>query len=148
MSWVRVLVMLAACAAGVAHGEAYPCVAEPGFIAAVGEASDVEAPSVGEGFGIAGKQKGTRFTPKNKESVKQDNASRNEGTNRCENCGVETIPAEQHKKGVTPPTNETQVDHVVPKSKGGKGVPDNGQVLCRECNLQKGDKEQGSEVPR
>jgi hypothetical protein len=142
MNWFRVLVVLAVCAAGVVRGETNPCVVEPGLIVAVNEAGGVEAPGVVDGFGIAGKQRGTRFTPKNKESVKQENASRNDGTNRCESCGVETVPAQQHKKGVTPPTNETQVDHVVPKSKGGKGVPDNGQVLCRECNLKKGDKEQ------
>jgi 5-methylcytosine-specific restriction endonuclease McrA len=58
------------------------------------------------------------------------------------NCGVETVPAEQHKKGVTPPKNETHVDHVVPRAKGGTGEPDNGQVLCRECNIQKSDNEQ------
>jgi hypothetical protein len=142
MNWFSVLVMLAACAAGVARAEEEPCVGRPGFIEVLNGAGRVEAPSGIEDFGIAGKRKGTRFTPKNKESVKQDNASRNDGTNRCENCDVETVPAEQHKKGVTPPSNETQVDHIVPKSKGGKGVPDNGQVLCRECNLKKGDKGQ------
>ncbi len=91
---------------------------------------------------VAGKRPGSRFTKKDKETVKQDNASRNEGKTRCENCGVETVPAEQHKKGVTPPKNETHVDHVVPRAKGGTGEPDNGQVLCRECNIQKSDKDQ------
>jgi threonine dehydrogenase-like Zn-dependent dehydrogenase len=142
MGWFRVLVVLVACAAGVARGETHPIAGEQGLIAAMEGVGGVEASEVVEGSGIAGKQKGTRFTPKNKESVKKDNASRNHGTNHCENCGVETVPAQQHKKGVTPPANETQVDHVVPKSKGGKGVPENGQVLCRECNLEKGDKEQ------
>jgi 5-methylcytosine-specific restriction endonuclease McrA len=91
---------------------------------------------------VAGKRPGSRFTKKDKEVVKQDNASRNEGKTVCENCGVETVPAEQHKKGVTPPVNETHVDHVVPRAKGGTGEPDNGQVLCRDCNIKKGDKEQ------
>jgi hypothetical protein len=91
---------------------------------------------------VAGKRTGSRFTKKDKEIVKQDNASRNEGKTVCENCGIETVPAEQHKKGVTPPKNEAHVDHVVPKTKGGAGDPDNGQVLCRDCNLKKGDKEQ------
>ncbi len=90
---------------------------------------------------VAGKKRaGTRFTQKDKEVVKQDNASRNEGKTRCENCGVETVQPQQHKKGVTPPKNETQVDHIIPKAKGGAGEPDNGQVLCRECNLKKSDK--------
>jgi 5-methylcytosine-specific restriction endonuclease McrA len=67
-------------------------------------------------------------TQKDKQTVKQDNAARNEGKTRCENRGVDTVPAEQHKKGV------------IPKAKGGTGEPENGQVLCRDCNLQKGDK--------
>lgn len=57
-------------------------------------------------------------------------------------CGLETVPAEQHKKGVNPPKNETHVDHVVPRAKGGTNEPENGQVLCRECNIKKGDNEQ------
>jgi hypothetical protein len=91
---------------------------------------------------IAGNRPGSRFTQKDKAVVKQDNAARNEGKNKCENCGVETAPAQQHKKGVTPAKNETQVDHVVPKAKGGTGDPGNGQVLCRDCNIKKSDKQQ------
>ena len=93
--------------------------------------------------GVAGKKRtGARFTQNDKAVVKQDNASRNEGKNRCEDCGVETVQAEQHKKGVTPPKNEAHVDHIVPRAKGGPSEPDNGQVLCRECNIKKSDKEQ------
>jgi hypothetical protein len=92
---------------------------------------------------VAGKSRsGARFTKKDKVVVKQDNASRNEGKNRCENCGVETVQPQQHKKGITPPKNETHVDHIVPRAKGGEGEPDNGQVLCRDCNIKKSDKEQ------
>jgi len=92
---------------------------------------------------VAGKKRpGTRFTQKDKAVVKQDNASRNEGKNRCENCDVETVRAQQHKKGITPPKNETHVDHIIPRAKGGPGEPDNGQVLYRECNINKSDKEQ------
>jgi hypothetical protein len=142
MNWFRILVVLVACATGVARAELNPYAGELRLTATVNEPGGIGAPGRIEGSGLAGKSRGTRFTPKNKESVKQENASRNDGTNRCENCGVETVPAQQHKKGITPPTNETQVDHVVPKSKGGKGVPENGQILCRDCNLKKGDKEQ------
>jgi hypothetical protein len=89
---------------------------------------------------IAGKLKGKPFTRKQKETVKQQNAEENGGQNRCENCNTETIPAEKHVKGVTPPLNETHVDHVIPQAKGGKSETDNGQVLCRDCNIKKSDK--------
>ena len=85
-------------------------------------------------------RKGLPFTRTGKKIVKEDNAARNQGKTRCENCDTETVPAQQHKKGVTPPPNETHVDHVIPRVDGGKGSPDNGQVLCRDCNLEKGDK--------
>jgi len=38
---------------------------------------------------------------------------------------------------VIPAKNERQVDHIKAKSKGGSGTPDNGQVLCRDCNNKK-----------
>ena len=91
-------------------------------------------------------RKGLPFTRTGKKIVKEDNAARNQGQTRCENCDIETVPAQQHKKGVTPPTNETHVDHVIPRVEGGRGDPDNGQVLCRDCNLKKGDKT--PETPR
>ncbi len=33
-----------------------------------------------------------------------------------------------------------QVDHIKPMNKGGKSVPENLQILCRQCNGAKGDK--------
>lgn len=93
------------------------------------------------GPGVASKnRKALPFTKTGKKIVKEDNAARNQGQTRCENCDTETVPAQQHKKGVTPPANETHVDHVIPRVEGGSGDPDNGQVLCRNCNLEKGAK--------
>jgi len=89
---------------------------------------------------IAGKRSGARFSPKKKEAIKQKNAQENEGRNHCENCSVETIPPKKHTKGVTPPLNETHVDHKIPRVEGGPAEPENGQVLCRDCNLKKGAK--------
>jgi methionine-rich copper-binding protein CopC len=88
---------------------------------------------------IAGKRPGARFSQKKKEAIKQKNAQEHEGKNQCENCGVESVPPTKHTKGVTPP-NETHVDHKIPRAEGGTADPDNGQVLCRDCNLQKGAK--------
>ncbi len=84
---------------------------------------------------------GKAFTQKQKQIVKQKNAQENEGKNRCENCNAETVQAKKHEKGVTPPLNETQVDHKIPRAKGGPGEVDNAQVLCRDCNLKKGSKD-------
>ncbi|HYO59747.1 HNH endonuclease [Archangium sp.] len=81
-----------------------------------------------------------RFTQKGKQEVKDENALKHDGEKRCENCGVTTVDAQKSQKGVTPPGNEAQVDHVIPRAKGGDGAPSNGQVLCRECNNEKSDK--------
>lgn len=84
--------------------------------------------------------KGNRFTKKQKAVLKERNAAANEGKVVCENCNVETVPAEKHEKNVTPPKNEAHTDHKIPRAKGGKADLDNGQILCRECNLEKSDK--------
>ncbi len=87
-----------------------------------------------------GKRAGKRFTPKGKREIDAENARRHGGTNVCEDCGVDVVPGKRSQKGVTPPRNERQRDHIIPKSKGGDGDPTNGQVLCRGCNLEKSDK--------
>jgi len=86
-----------------------------------------------------GDRAGKPFTPAGKKQVKDANVNAN-GEMQCENCGQDVVPAEQSKKGVTPPGNQAEVDHVIPKSKGGDGSPSNGQVLCRDCNQTKSDK--------
>jgi RHS repeat-associated protein len=80
---------------------------------------------------------GEDFTEAGKDVVKKQNAHKNGGKVVCENCGTETVPGKVHKTGVTPPGNEAQVDHIKRRSEGGRGNPDNGQVLCRDCNLEK-----------
>ncbi|SPP99997.1 hypothetical protein NBG4_1480001 [Candidatus Sulfobium mesophilum] len=81
---------------------------------------------------------GKDFTKAGKQAVIDVNKTNNNGQTVCESCVIQTLPAKQSKKGVTPPSNETQVDHIDPKANGGSGTPNNGQVLCRECNLKKG----------
>lgn len=54
--------------------------------------------------------------------------------------------AYERQKGVCPicgehfEFDEMQADHIVPWSKGGRTVPDNCQMLCRDCNLKKSNK--------
>jgi uncharacterized protein RhaS with RHS repeats len=97
-----------------------------------GAAADVAKGAAG------GERAGKSFTPAGKAQVKAENAAKNEGQTTCAGCGQTTVAAKKSESGVTPPGNETHVDHVVPKSKGGDGSPENGQVLCRDCNLSKG----------
>jgi RHS repeat-associated protein len=81
---------------------------------------------------------GKDFTKAGKNAVKNVNREKNNGEMVCENCGTGTQNASKHTRGQTPPSNEAHVDHIEPKSNGGSGTPDNGQVLCRDCNLKKG----------
>ncbi|MFT7557887.1 MAG: 5-methylcytosine-specific restriction endonuclease McrA [Planctomycetota bacterium] len=38
------------------------------------------------------------------------------------------------------PTNSAEIDHAIPKSKGGNNSIDNAQNTCRTCNRSKGSK--------
>jgi RHS repeat-associated protein len=78
---------------------------------------------------------GKDFTQAGKEVVKDANKVKNDGKMKCEGCGVEVQPAKKHETGKTPPANEAHVDHIIRKREGGRGNPDNGQVLCRQCNV-------------
>ena len=88
-----------------------------------------------------GPRAGKNFTQAGKRTVRDRNASANGGDMLCENCGTETVLPQQSRRGVTPPGNEAHVDHILPKSRGGDGAPSNGQVLCRDCNLDKSNKD-------
>ncbi|WP_159675620.1 RHS repeat-associated core domain-containing protein [Andreprevotia sp. IGB-42] len=97
--------------------------------------------SPGATIGTAGGiRAGKNFTQAGKNVIKERNAGTNNGITVCVSCGIQTVPAQQAKKGVTPPGNETHVDLIVAKSKNGDGAPSNGQVLCRDCNLKKSNK--------
>jgi hypothetical protein len=93
-------------------------------------------PDVGTGTS-GGPRDGKPFTPKGKAEIDAENAKRNDGVNRCEDCGIDVVPGKRSERGVTPPGNERQRDHIYPMSEGGDGDSSNGQILCRDCNLDK-----------
>jgi RHS repeat-associated protein len=59
------------------------------------------------------------------------------GKATCECCGMDLIPSVKSKKGVTPPENEIQYDHIKPASKDGGDDAPNIQILARICNRKK-----------
>ena len=83
---------------------------------------------------------GRSFTRATKRDAKAQNAAEHGGQTTCMNCRKPTVPAQQSKPGITPPSAETHIDHIIPRAKGGEGSPRNAQLLCRGCNLQKGAK--------
>ncbi|WP_405045170.1 HNH endonuclease [Paraburkholderia sp.] len=46
------------------------------------------------------------------------------------------MPGQKSQRGVTPPTNERQFDHIDPDSLGGANNEENTQILCRKCNRE------------
>lgn len=87
-----------------------------------------------------GPRAGKDFTAAGKREVIQKNEQSNGGQTTCEGCSIATTPAQQSQRGIPTPKNETRVDHIIPKSKGGDGSPSNGQVLCSSCNINKSNK--------
>lgn len=87
----------------------------------------------------AGSRPGRPFTSAGKEKVWDENEQQY-GTPMCdtrnlEGCGQALAVPQQSQWGVTPPGNEGHVDHVVRRSVGGSGTPENGPLLCGTCNV-------------
>lgn len=67
---------------------------------------------------------GKRFTRAVKDTAKKIFGS------RCVFCGRETTDK--------PGPSKLEIDHAVPKSRGGNNTLDNAQTTCRSCNRKKG----------
>ena len=83
---------------------------------------------------------GKPFTQSQKKKILEANRKANEGVLRSEQSGQALVPAKKSQKGVTPPKNEAQIDHIVPRSKNGTNSFSNAQVLSREENIRKSNK--------
>ena len=93
-----------------------------------------DSPSVGQG---------KDFTAAQKKKILEENKKRNEGVLRDDETGEELVVSQKSKKGVKPPQNEAQVDHIdakTPKDPDvtpGSNSYKNAQVLSRKNNRTK-----------
>ncbi|MGA2279421.1 MAG: RHS repeat-associated core domain-containing protein [Verrucomicrobiota bacterium] len=88
---------------------------------------------------VAKKEAGKPFTRAQKRDILNANRERNGGELHSDLSGEPLVPSQKSAKGVTPPPNEAQVDHVIPRSKGGPNTPENAQLLSRKENRAKSD---------
>ncbi|HFC4164041.1 TPA: polymorphic toxin-type HINT domain-containing protein, partial [Neisseria gonorrhoeae] len=72
---------------------------------------------------------GKKFTPAQKKAIIQENMNRNGGVVKSDQSGEVLVRPKKSQKGITPPSNEWQIDHVQAKSKGGSNSYKNAQVL-------------------
>ena len=82
---------------------------------------------------------GKDFTASQKAQIIQQNKLKNNGVVKSDLSGQILVPPQKSMKGVTPPANEWQIDHIIPKSAGGTNSFSNAQVLSREENRIKWD---------
>jgi len=80
---------------------------------------------------------GQDFTAIQKRTIIEENMNRNGGVVRSDLSGEELVKPSKSQRGVTPPKNEWQIDHIDTKVNGGSNSYSNAQVLSREENRNK-----------
>ena len=83
---------------------------------------------------------GKYFTRTQKRNIIQENRNKNNGVVKSDISGEELVAPRKSQRGVVPPDNEWQIDHIYPRDKGGTNSYANAQVLSRKENRQKWNK--------
>ena len=83
---------------------------------------------------------GNDFSAAQKAEIIAANKARNGGVVKSDQSGEVLTPPAKSQKGVTPSSNEWQIDHIVPKDKNGTNSFGNAQVLSRAENRAKWNK--------
>ena len=82
---------------------------------------------------------GKEFSPSQIEAIIKENMKMNGGVVRSDKSGITLVRPQKSQRGVTPSPNEWQIDHIIPRSKGGTNSFANAQVLSRQENRAKWD---------
>jgi len=69
--------------------------------------------------------------------MKRLNREHNDGHLRSDKDGTMLVDSKKSTRGVTPPSNEAQIDHIVPVDRGGTRTSNNLQILSRQQNRDK-----------
>jgi len=106
----------------------------------VGEdAARAAGKDAGEDAAKTADRAGLNFTPKDREKIFEENLDRNGGKHQCDYCGQD-VYRRKSVKGVQGRPNDAQIDHEIPRSRGGHGSQENAHVTCRRCNRFKSTK--------
>ncbi|GFH43498.1 hypothetical protein Hs30E_20590 [Lactococcus hodotermopsidis] len=62
---------------------------------------------------------GKDFTQKQKQNIIEENMKNNGGEVKSDMSGKELVKPEKSQKGIPPSQDEWQIDHIIPKDKGG-----------------------------
>ncbi|QTQ12878.1 HNH endonuclease [Treponema parvum] len=82
---------------------------------------------------------GKKFTAQQKQNILQANSNKNHGVVKSDLSGKILTQPMKSQAGITPRQDEWQIDHIIPKSKGGTNSYSNAQVLSRQENRLKWD---------
>ena len=84
-------------------------------------------------------KEGGKFTQRQKKAVLEENRKRNGGVIKSDQSGLVLDKPAKSKKGQKANMKQAEIDHIIPRSKGGTNSSSNAQVLSKEENLRKRD---------
>jgi 5-methylcytosine-specific restriction endonuclease McrA len=80
---------------------------------------------------------GGKFTQAQKQRILEANRKANGGVLKSDLSGQPLVNPVQSKKGVPATMNQGEVDHIIPRSRGGNNSNGNAQVLSKKENIRK-----------
>jgi len=106
---------------------------ETGTPASTSQAGVVDSSPAQATKAAPGTRPGQPFTKAGKREIDSANATANKGQTKCVGCNND-VNSQANKKGQPTPADQLQRHHKTPKSKGGSGTPENGEIRCPACH--------------